>query len=205
MTFKQLYEEVIARGFDNIANEEGGEARIKRWINQAYREIIDFRAWAFLEASKEGKAPLTISDLGHVLSVVNLTSESRLDYATVAALRRYDPALSGSGTATQWYLDGEHELKAYPIDASSTLLVRYLKVPADLKEDNDEPAIPSGYHGVIVDGACVRAYQPSDNYEAAGFLRQEFTRGLRNMAKNLRKSYDGNRLIQRTGTLNDYF
>jgi len=204
LTFKEIYEEVVAHGWDNIAGEEGGEARIKRWINQAYREIIDFKAWGFLEATKEGKAPLTIADLGHVLSVVNLTNETRLDYTTRAGLAHWDPVLSATGVATQWFLEGETELHVYPLDTASTLRVVYLKNPADLKEDKDEPALPPAYHGLIVDGAVVRAYKTTDNCEAGGFVRQEFDRGLRNMVKTLRKSYDGNKLIQRTGTVNDY-
>lgn len=204
MTFKEIYEEVVAHGWDNIAGEEGGEARIKRWINQAYREIIDFRAWGFLEATKEGKAPLTIADLGHVLSVVNLTNENRLDFTTRAGLAHWDPAVSASGVGTQWFLEGETELHVYPADTDSTYRVVYLKNPAELAADGDKPALPEPYHGLIVDGAVVRAYKTTDNFEAGGFVRQEFDRGLRNMVKTLRKSYDGNKRIQRTGTANDY-
>lgn len=204
MTFKQLYEEVVAHGWDQIAGEEGGEARLKRWINQAYREIIDFRAWGFLEDEEEGKAPLTIADLGHVLSAVNATNGTRLEYTTRAGLVHWDADLDATGIASQWYLEGETELNVYPIDTGSTIKVRYLKVPADLKEDSDVPVVPEGYHGLIVDGAVVRAYKTTDNYEAAGFARQEFDRGMRNMVRSLRKSYDGNRRIQRTGTVNDY-
>lgn len=204
MTFLEIYEEVVARGFENIAGEEGGEARIKRWINQAYREIIDFRAWGFLEASKEGTAPLTIADLGHVLSAVNVTNETRLEYATRAGLVHWDATLSAAGVSTQWYLEGDTELHVYPVDTASTIKVRYLRVPADLEEDADEPMIPAGYHDLIVDGAVVRAYKTTDNFEAGGYVRQEFDRGLRNMVRTLRKSYDGNRMIQRTGSVNDY-
>lgn len=204
MTFKELIEEVSARGFEFIANDEGGEARIKRWINQAYREIIDFRAWGFLEAEKEGKAPLTIADLKHVLSVVNVTNGERLTYTTRAGLEHWDPGLSTVGTATQWFLDGEDELRVYPADADSTIQVRYLMKPPDLAADGDEPIFDADYHDLIVDAAVVRAYKNTDNFEAAGFVRQEFDRGMRNMVRNLRKSYDGNRMIQRSGTVNDY-
>lgn len=204
MSFKELVEEVIARGFENVANEEGGEARIKRWLNQAYREIIDFRAWAFLEEEDEGKAPLTIVDLKHVLTVVNRSSGERLNYTTRAGLEHWDPGLVAAGTATQWFLDGEDELHVYPVDADSTIQVRYIKKPADLKEDKDEPIFDADYHDLIVDAAVVRAYKNIDNFEAAGFLRQEFDRGMRNMVRNLRKSYDGNRMIQRSGTVDDY-
>lgn len=204
MTFKELIEEVSARGFEFIANDEEGEARIKRWINQAYREIIDYRAWGFLEGEKEGKAPLTIADLKHVLSVVNVSNGERLTFATRAGLERWNPGLTEVGTATQWFLDGEDELRVFPSDADSTIQVRYLLKPPDLKEDGDEPIFDADYHDLIVDAAVVRAYKNTDNFEAAGFVRQEFDRGMRNMVRNLRKSYDGNRMIQRSGTVDDY-
>lgn len=199
MTYKELLEEVKARGFEHIS-----EARLKRWINQAYREIVDHRAWEFLEEEKEGNAPLEFEDLGHVLSVVNVTEQTHLGFTTVASLGRWDPALSSSGTATQWYMKGSQEIHVFPTDAASTIKVTYLKVPADLKEDEDEPVIPVAYHGLIVDGAVLRAYKNTDNFEAASAVRQELNIGLRGMVKTLRKSYDGNRLIQRTGSANDY-
>lgn len=204
MTFKEIYEEVVARGFENIAEEEGGEARIKRWINEAYREVIDHRAWAFLRDEAEGKAPLTIEDLGHVISAVNQRSDSRLTFTTEAGLRHWDPTLESTGVATQWFLEGDSELHVYPTDAASEILVVYLKNPPDLKEDGDEPLVPAGYHGVIEDGAVLRAYKATDNYEAVGAVLAEFNRGLKSMRKNLRKAYDGGQLIQRTGSVNDY-
>lgn len=204
MTFKELVEEVINRGFENIANEEGGEARIKRWINQTYREIVDHRAWGFLEEEKEGNAPLTIADLSHVLSVVNVTSDAPVTFTTRAALTDWDPALSTTGVASQWYLVGEDELHVYPADVDSTIRVYYLKDPPDLKADADVPVVPEDYHGVIEDGAVLRAYKTTDNYEAIAASRSEFNNGLRSMRKRLRKSYKGNRLVRKTGTVNDY-
>jgi hypothetical protein len=204
LTFKELKEEVIARGFENIATDTGGEARIKRWINQSYREVIDHRAWAFLEASKEGKAPLAIADLGHVLSVTNLTVETLLTYIERAALLHWDPALSGTGTGTQWYLENGNSIHVYPGDTASTILVRYLKEVADLVADGDEPVVPAAYHGVIEDGAVLRAYKTTDNFEAVIAIRAEFNAGLKSMVKGLRVNYDGSRTIVRTGSVNDY-
>lgn len=204
MNLKEIYEEVVGHGWENIANEEGGEARIKRWINQAYREILNYRAWGFLEEEDEGKAPLTIEDLGHVLSVVCVEQETRLEYTTRAGLIHWDPTLSNSGIPTQWYLETDTELHVYPVNTDLKIKVRYLKEPADLKEDGDEPVMPEAWHQLIVDGAVVRAYKTTDNFEAAGFMRQEFDRVLADMVKTLRKSYDGNKLIQRTGSVNDY-
>lgn len=204
MTFLEIYEELVDRGFENVATSAGGEALLKRWINEAYREIIDYRAWAFLEAEEEGTAPLEFKDLGHVLSVVNVESQTRLTFIERAALIHFDPALASTGVGSLWYMQGTEELCVHPLDTTSTIRVRYLKVPADLKEDKDEPVIPESYQGLLVDGASVRAYKRTDNFQAGQFVRQEFDRGLRGMVKGLRISYAGNRSMVRTGTVNDY-
>lgn len=204
MTLKEIYEEVVAHGWANIADEEGGEARIKRWINQAYREVLNHRAWGFLEDDAEGKAPLTIEDLGHVLSVVCVEQGTRLGYTTRAGLIHWDPTLAATGVPRQWYLETDTVLHVYPVNTDLKIKVRYLTEPADLKEDGDEPVMPAAWHQLLVDGAVVRAYKTTDNYEAAGFMRQEYDRVLRDMVKTLRKSYDGNKVVQRTGTANDY-
>lgn len=204
MTFKELQEEVIARGFENIATDTGGEARIKRWINQSYREVIDHRAWAFLEATKEGKAPLAIADLGHVLSISNLTNETLLTFMERAALLHWDPALTGVGVGNRWYLESGNSIHVYPTDAESTYLVRYLKEVADLVANGDEPVVPSAYHGVIEDGAVLRAYKTTDNFQAGQFVRTEFNNGLKSMVKGLRVNYDSAKTIIRTGSVNDY-
>jgi hypothetical protein len=204
VTFKELQEEVIARGFENIATDTGGEARIKRWINQSYREVIDHRAWAFLEATKEGKAPLAIADLGHVLSISNLTNETLLTFMERAALLHWDPALTGVGVGNRWYLESGNSIHVYPTDAESTYLVRYLKEVADLVANGDEPVVPSAYHGVIEDGAVLRAYKTTDNFQAGQFVRTEFNNGLKSMVKGLRVNYDSAKTIIRTGSVNDY-
>lgn len=204
MTRKEIYEEVLARGFQHIADQSGGEARVLRWINQAYREIIDHRPWAFLEASKEGTSPLEVADLGHVLSVSNLTHDRSLTYIERAVLLKSDPSLEATGTATLWFHEDGDTIRTHPVDSSSTLLVRYLKVAAPLAKDADEPIFDADYHDLIVDGAAVRGYKSTDNFEAAGFVRQEWERGLRGMTKGLRVNYDSPRTIVRAGTVNDY-
>lgn len=203
MTYKEIREEVVARGFNDF---EQSDARIKRWVNQAYREITDAHPWPFLEATKEGTAPVEIEDLGHVLSVANTTTESFLNPADRRQIVELDPKLDDSETnPVLWYRQGETEVKVWPADTTSTFVVRYLKTPAELKEDSDKPVIPTAYQDIIVDGAVVRAYKNRDNYEAVQAVRTEWEGGLRQMVHALLKpNYDAAYTVIRTGFAGDY-
>ena len=204
MTFAELIAEVQARGFDDL-DDATGEARIKRWLNDAYREITDAYPWPFLEANKEGTAPMTFTDLAHIHSLTDKTNGillAPMDRRSVVAL---DPKLSETGTASCWYMEGDQVLKVYPADTSSTFLARYIKRPAALAESTDEPLIPTAYQGIIVDGAVVRALKNRNNYEAAQFVREEWQRGLNQMViALLKKNYDQPMTTQRTGLAADY-
>lgn len=205
MTFKEIYEEVAQRGFTELATEPEQLTRLKRWVNQSYREITDMAQWPFLEATKEGTAPVTVADLAHVLSVTNKTVDETLDYLDRRTVVDVDPALNDTGIAEYWYREGETSVRVYPLDTSSTLVVRYLKLPAELSADGDVPLIPAAYHDLIVDGAVVRAFKNRDEYQAAQFIRQEWERGVRQMKHTLLKpNYDRDRLIVRTGDPVDY-
>jgi len=198
VTFKELIEEVQVRGFSYES-----EARIKRWINQTYREVCDFKPWPFLKTTKEGAAPLTIADLGHVLAVADVAANALLRFADLTELTQGDPNLESEGSPSRWFLDGS-KIAVYPI-STRTIKVTYVKTPADLKEPGDEPVVPAAYQGVIVDGACAKAYKPTDNFEAMQYVRQEFDRSLRGMVHALmRPNYDGHRRILLTGSPEDY-
>lgn len=202
MTFKEIREEAIERGFNDF---EQSSARLKRWVNQAYREITDAYAWPFLKASKEGTAPVTISDLGHVLSFTDKTNEFVLTFADERELNQIDPAIDETGTAQRWYRASETELKVWPADTTSTFLVKYVKTPAELKEDSDEPVVPKVYQDLIVDGTVIRLYKNRDNAEMARAVREEWREGLQRMrAQLLQPNLDGPRFVQRSGWLGDY-
>jgi hypothetical protein len=203
LTYKEIREEVVARGFDDFAQSD---ARIKRWVNQAYREITDAHPWPFLEETKEGTAPVTVSDLGHVLSVSNKTNESILGSADRRQIVGLDPKIDDTASVPSlWYREGETSVKVWPADTTSTFVIRYLKVPAELKEDSDEPVIPKAYQDLIVDGAVIRAYKNRDNFEAAQFVRGEWEGGIRQMVHALlRPNYDSDYTVIRTGYPSDY-
>lgn len=205
MNRKEIREEIIALGAENIANDTGGEARINRWIQQAIRDICDFKPWPFLFAEKEGAAPLAIADLGHVVAVSDLTHRNPLEPATINQLVLGDPTLAGSGQAEYWYTEDGSTIKVYPVPSGGgNLKVRYRKVPVELA-DGDKPIIPVDYHDLIVTRVRVKVYKATDNWEAASEAWKDYKAELGGMVHALMKpNYDKERRLSRTGRSEDY-
>lgn len=203
MNRKEIREEVVDSGFENIFKDAGGEARINRWIQQAIREICDAKPWPFLYATEEGPAPLAIADLGHVVAVVDLTNGNPLGPATINEIILADPKLTAKGGAESWYVDDGTSVKVYPL-SQAIFKVHYRKVPVAL-EDEDEPIIPADYHDLIVDRVKVKAYKRSNNNEAAVEILKDYERQLGLMIHALMKpNYDQERRVGRQGAAGDY-
>lgn len=204
MNRKEIREEVIANGAENINSETGGEARLNRWIQQATREICDHKPWPFLYATKEGAAPLEVADLGHVQAVVDVTHRNPLEPITLNQILMGDPVLDGVGAPAYWYTTDNKTVKVAPANTSITIKVHYRKTPAELK-DAEEPIIPADYHELIVDRVRVKVYKATDNFEAAREVMKEYERGLGEMEHALLKAnYDKERRITRAGRAGDY-
>jgi hypothetical protein len=203
MNRKTIREELVALGAENIANETGGEERLDRWIQNAIREICDFKPWPFLFDEKEGAMPLTIADLGHVVGVSDVDARNPLEFATLNQLLLGDPDLDGSGAAEYWYTEDGHTIKVYPA-SGNTFNVRYRKTPAVLT-DEEEPIIPADYQELIITRARVEIYKATDNFEAAAEVLKDYERVLDRMVHALMKpNYDKDRRFTRSGRAGDY-
>jgi hypothetical protein len=202
LTFKELREEFLERGFDDFGQDD---ARVKKWANRAYLELCEEKPWPFLAVSNsEGPAPLEIDDLAHVLAFVDMGAEQMLDFADERELAAIDPLLSQAGAAARWYQAGT-ELKTWPVDSEGLYQVRYTHLPGELVDDEDRPAVPARYQELIIDGMAKRAYKNRDNFEAAAAVTVEWERGARQMTRALlRLNYDGDRKVLRTGASGDY-
>lgn len=205
MNRKEIREEIIALGAENIANDAGGEARINRWIQQAIRDICDHKPWPFLFAEKEGAAPLAIADLGHVVAVSDVTNRNPIDPITLNQLLLGDPNLSGVGQAEVWFTEDGKTIKVYPFPSGGgNFKVRYRKVPVAIA-DNEEPIIPGDYHDLIVTRVRVKVYKATDNWEAASEAWKDFEKEREGMVHALMKAnYDKERRLTRSGRAGDY-
>jgi hypothetical protein len=182
VNLSELRTEVFNRGFDYL-NSTAGQARVDRWLNQAYLEICELHPWPFLEQSATGSPPLEISDLRQVLYVLDTTNKFQLRGVDVRDVVDADPTLATNGQPECYYLVG-NSVSVWPV-ASVTLQVRYLRVPSELSQATDTPVLPQRWHDLIVDLAVMKAMKDSDNYEAASFLRSEVDRGVATMVQSL--------------------
>lgn len=182
MTRKELREELEARGFDYLT-----EARLNRFINSAYLvDICELEDWPFLEATKEGKAPLEISDLRTVEYILDTTQECKLRPVLRARLTDdWDVDLTTTGDPTVYYLTEGKKVNVYPANTTDNLLVRYWKVAAELTEDSKEPISPARFHPLIVDFAEARAYRDKNNSDAANAAQANADRQLQIMRESL--------------------
>ena len=159
--------ELQARGFDHVSS-----ARCLILLNRAKNALEDEYPWPWLHVTTTGTAPLTISDVKHVLHVSDTSNDHELLGVDPRYVREQDPALDDTGTPAVWWLDGETSLKVWPANTSVNLNVRYVKFSAELSADADTPLIPVRYHPVWVDYAVVEAYKDSDDFERANALLQ---------------------------------
>lgn len=204
MNRQQIREEIVANGAENISAETGGEARINRWIQQAIREICDFKPWPFLYTTKEGKTPLEVTDLGHVLAVVDVAARNPLEPITLNQLLLGDPGLDAVGSAMYWYTADGKTIKVAPANASATFKVHYRKAPVEIADDK-EPIIPADYHDLIVTRVMVKVYKTTDNLEAAAEVLKDYERERDGMVHALMKlNYDKERRLTRQGSAGDY-
>jgi hypothetical protein len=131
--------ELKARGGDYLST-----ARLTTFLNDAKNELEDFFVWPWLETTTSGTAPLTISDLKHVLYVVDTTNQCELTGASAQYIvEDLDETITTTGTPDVWWLDGTTTLKVYPANTSASLSVRYVKFSPELSAGADTPLIRS--------------------------------------------------------------
>lgn len=146
-------------------------------LNRGKNALEDLHPWPWLEVSATtGTAPLTISDLKHVLYVADTTNGNELTGIDRRDARDLDKELNDTGTPSYWWLASETSLRVAPLNTTATLSVDYVKFSPELSGDSDTPLIPTRYHPVWVDFAVVEAYKDADNYGAASTLLDHLLR-----------------------------
>lgn len=177
MNFSTLKTELADRGFNHLSDTRRGQ-----FINWAYAELNGIERWPYLVATASGAAPLTINDLGEIDTVTDTANGS----VSLAPADRFNLVneyrdLTTTGTPSSYFIDNG-VVRTYPV--GGTLSVRYFKVAADLT-GTDTPLAPSRFHEIIVDLAARRAYQDSDNFEAAQAIQAEADRKIALMTDQL--------------------
>lgn len=198
MTFEELNNEVIARGYDYVA-----KGRIETFVQRAYQKLEAKFVWPWREASKEGVAPFEIKDLRDVLSVENVSNEFPLYGRTRQWLAERYPNLEEPGEPLWWWLDNL-TLRAFPTSTTTNISVRYAKKPAELTAKL-EPAMPSEWHGLIIDLAVVDCLKDNDEYSEARELKESVQTDLQEMiGTELQRDLQRPQSMVRTGWPGSY-
>lgn len=181
MNFSELKQELFARGTNYLEEDAAGQARAERWLNQAYREILNLHAWPFLQTVATGVTGAGTVSVPDFRKALYVTADDRV----LASIRLEELAdlpadLTRTGVPVYWYLDGTN-IKTWP--SGGTVVVRYVKRVAPMTGTAD-PVFDEEYHDLIVDGAMLRAYKDSDNFEAYAALRQVYDGALAQMAED---------------------
>lgn len=178
MDLQTMRTEVQARGFSHVTS-----TYIDRWINLTMQDVNNRYPWPYLETSTSGASPVTVSDLGHVLTVNDITDRIPLQWRDIRILKEYSPALSDTGNPRFWYRDGtaSNVIRTYPVNAN-TIEIRYHKTAADLAADGSSPLMPTAFHYILVEGACMRAYRRANELAAAADAAGEVEVGISKMA-----------------------
>lgn len=182
MDFAELKTEFYARGADYLSEDGADVTRAERWLNQAYREICNLHAWSFLQAEATGVPPLSIPTLRRV-RFVRLTTQPwyPLAYTTEEEAVSEGLDLTATGTPGYYYVKGGFVYTA-PL-TSESITVSYLQRIQPLT-GTDVPIFDEEYHNLIVDRAMIKAYQDSDNYEAAAALREDWNSSIQAMVED---------------------
>lgn len=175
-TFATLKTSLSDRGFSYLSDTRLGE-----YVNQGYYRIAEAHPWIWTQTTATGTAPLTISDLGQILSVVDTTNKTPLTVVERdEVIDDLGADLTQTGTPMVAYRSTETQLSVYPANTSVSLSVRYCKVPAVLT-GTDTPIVPTRYHLVIADAAEIEALRDTDDDSTAERREQTLERRLQRM------------------------
>ncbi len=198
MNYEELTNEVIARGYDYLS-----KSRVETFVQRSYQKLEAKYVWPWREATKEGVAPFEIKDLRDVLSVSNVSQERPLFGQTRQWLVERFTNLEETGEPLWWFLDNL-TLRAFPVTTTENISVRYAKKPEVLTAKL-EPAMPSEWHGLIVDLAVVECLKDNDSYEEARELKETVQADLQEMiGAELQRDLQRPQSMVRTGWPGSY-
>ena len=163
LTLAGMRTEFYARGFDYLSDGGPGLVRTNRWLNDAYHQINEQYPWPYLEAVVAGVAPLTVTDLGEVVTVLTdgrvLAARSQRELAI-----EYGDLAATTGTPNCYYVTGGNTINTYP--GGGTVTVIYQRFAPDLVNDLDEPLVPDRFRPAIIEYAVATALRDDESPSA---------------------------------------
>jgi hypothetical protein len=162
---------LLARGFDFMSSG-AGLTRATTFLNTAMHIVDDAESWQYLQASTTGTAPVTVSDLGRIETVTDVTNLNPLEFVSRRDVtNRYaDLSLTGSVPAF-YFVTAGNTVNAFPV-SGVTLTVRYTRVSPDMVASTDVPLMPDRFRMAIVDYAAMLAFRESNVPDEAQVAQQ---------------------------------
>lgn len=147
---------VSGRGFSRLSTADQGIA-----VNDAVHELDAMEPrWPYLLTSTTGAAPLTVTDLGDVTTVMNTVLDVPVPFEDYEDLTRWAGELTQTGVDPQvWYFTpgSTTSISTYPV-TTRTLQVVYYKTTVDLSAGADEPLCPERWRHLLKDMAVRNAH-----------------------------------------------
>lgn len=174
MTLLDIETDVLSRLNYDITNVNAAvKARIDRFINQRYRQVLAMPGMAKLRDASTtfptvaSTAQYTLSaNVQRINAIYDATNQRRLTMRSLDWLRSVDPGLvSTSSVAEAWVPVTETATHAWTVQiwptpsAVVTLSVDYTANLTELSGSTDEPLLPPDFHYLLSVGARLDEYE----------------------------------------------
>lgn len=182
MDFTALKAAVASRGFARLSAADQGQA-----VNDAVHELDQLEPrWPYLFTSSSGTAPLVVTDLGDVTTVLNTYLDVPVQFSDYEDLAGWAGELTRTGADPDvWYFTpgSSTSVSTFPV-TTRTIQVFYYKASPDLSAGSDTPLAPARWHHLIVDMA-VRNAHVARGVDPPGSLLETIGRKLAGMQTDL--------------------
>lgn len=198
MTFRQLQDRVLT--LLNLSSDDARE-RVKAHLNQRYREVQSSvnlaatRRGSVNFVTTPGQAQVTASGIAKLFTLYDPTVHDRvLGETTLNQIRLEDPAGDITGVPERYaivtHVNDTITLHLTPIpDAVYTLSADCLLAGTDMVDDDDEPALPTDFHDILVHGALSDEWAKMEKFRpAADRAEAKFAERLSDLRYFLAKS-----------------
>jgi hypothetical protein len=188
---------VATEVYRTVGDESGvaiTQADVLRWINDAQDEIVKrnrINKATSTASSVAGQGDYTFPTLG-ILQIESLSyggqKVSNINYAEAEEFIISNDSLATAGTPVAWWeWGGTFTLWPTPVGID-TIKLRYTAQATKVTQLTDLLGVPDKYYQQVVDYAALKAYELTENWEAAQVKQGQFNDGMTNLAQEEREA-----------------
>ena len=174
--FDALKTEVVAR----LGNRTDIDARVERWINYAFFEILLYPRFSFFELDKLVTFPTVASvatytltdfapDIWHILDIKDTNNSRHLTRSHYQVLDRVTPT---NGQPTRYYRFGGTVVFDPIPDSVLTMQLRYRLRPADQTTGSNFGGLGTEWEELITVLSVIKGFEALDQRDKAAEQRQ---------------------------------